>query len=89
MAKKRTTAAPAKAAPAAPAKLGQRDKKTLGDLRNLADGVVEAAERKREPFLEIPTRALSNVRYNKTKRFIEMGGNNTGRNCLNFAKAMA
>lgn len=87
MAKKRTTATPAKPTPAA--KLGPRDKKTLGDLRNLADGVVEAAQRKREPFLEIPTRALSNVRYNKSKRFIEMGSNKNRRQLFNVAQAKA
>jgi DNA topoisomerase VI subunit A len=89
MAKKRTTAASAKPAPAAAAKLGQRDKKTLADLRSLADGVVDAAERKREPFLEIPTRALSNVRYNKSKRFIEMGSNKNRRQLFNVAQAKA
>jgi DNA topoisomerase VI subunit A len=89
MAKKRTTAASAKPAPAAAAKLGQRDKKTLADLRSLADGVVDAAERNREPFLEIPTRALSNVRYNKSKRFIEMGSNKNRRQLFNVAQAKA
>lgn len=69
--------------------IGTRDKKTLTDLRNLADGVVAAAEKKREPHLDIPTRALSNVRYNKTKRYIEMGGNKNRRQLFNVSQAKA
>jgi DNA topoisomerase-6 subunit A len=86
MAKKRTTTDNGKPANAA---VSKRDKKTLGDLKNLADGVVVAAEKKREPFLEIPARALSNVRYNKTKRFIEMGGNKNRRQLFNVSQAKA
>lgn len=86
MAKKRTTNDSGKPANGA---FSKRDKKTLGDLKSLADGVVTAAERKREPFLEIPARALSNVRYNKTKRFIEMGGNKNRRQLFNVSQAKA
>lgn len=85
MAKKRTTDndKPANAA------VSKRDKKTLGDLRNLADGVVAAAERKKEPHVDIPARALSNVRYNKTKRFLEMGSNKNRRQLFNVSQAKA
>lgn len=86
MAKKRTTTDSGKQANAAVTK---RDKKTLGDLKNLADGVVVAADKKREPFLEIPARSLSNVRYNKTKRYIEMGGNKNRRQLFNVSQAKA
>ena len=50
--------------------LGIRAAKTLKRLVELADEVVAAAGRGRDPHLEIPARALSNVRYNKAKRFI-------------------
>ncbi|HVX10453.1 MAG TPA: DNA topoisomerase IV subunit A [Pirellulales bacterium] len=86
MAKKRTATDSNRSANAA---VGKRDKKTLGDLKNLADGVVVAADKKREPFLEIPARALSNVRYNKTKRYIEMGGNKNRRQLFNVSQAKA
>lgn len=86
MAKKRTTTDNGKPANAA---VSKRDKKTLGDLKNLADGVVVAAEKKREPYLEIPARSLSNVRYNKTKRYIEMGGNKNKRQLFNVSQAKA
>jgi DNA topoisomerase VI subunit A len=86
MSKKRTKPDHAKPANAA---VSKRDKKTLGDLRGLADGVVTAADRNREPFIEVPARALSNVRYNKTKRYIEMGGNKNRRQLFNVSQAKA
>ena len=76
-----------KAATAAKASLSARDKKTLNDLKGLADGVVVAAERKKEPHLDIPARALSNVKYNKAKRFIEMGANKNRRQLFNVSQA--
>ena len=38
--------------------LNERDKKTMGQLRGLADDVTDTAKRKREPHLDIPARAL-------------------------------
>src|SRR5882762_8479864 len=67
--------------------LTARDKKTLKDLIGLADRIVDDAEKKRDPYLDIPTRALSNVRYNKTKRRIEMGGNKNRRQLFNLSQA--
>ena len=37
--------------------------------------------------MDIPARSLSNVRYNKTKRFIEMGGNTNRRQLFNLSQA--
>ena len=53
----------------------------------LADAVVAAADRGRDPHLDIPARSLSNVRYNKAKRFIEMGGNTNRRQLFNLSQA--
>ncbi len=39
-------------------KLTPRDKKTLGTLVGLADDVVTAAEKRRDPYLDIPARTL-------------------------------
>ncbi|HJT31245.1 MAG TPA: DNA topoisomerase IV subunit A [Pirellulales bacterium] len=87
MAKKRT---PAKSsADADTRKVGARDKQTLESIRTLADGVVATAERSREPYVDIPARALSNVRFNKSKRFIEMGGNTNRRQLFNLSQAKA
>ena len=41
----------------------------------------------RDPQLDIPTRSLANVRYNKTKRFIEMGSNTNRRQLFNLSQA--
>jgi len=69
------------------AKLNARDKRTLGQLIDLADGVAAAAGRRRDPHLDIPARTLSNVRYNKRKKFIEMGRNTNRRQLFNLAQA--
>ncbi len=88
MAKKsaRTTASTTTAA-AAKRRLNERDTKTLGDLQGLAGSVVEAARKKREPHIDVPTRSLSNVKYNKSKRFIEMGSNTNRRQLFNLSQA--
>jgi DNA topoisomerase VI subunit A len=69
------------------AKLTPRDKKTLGTLKELADQVVVAAEKRRDPYLDIPTRSLSNVKYNKSKRFLEMGSAKNRRLLFNLSQA--
>ncbi len=68
-------------------KLPARDRKTLDLITGLADGVTKTAQASREPHLDIPTRALSNVRYNRTKRIIEMGKNTTRRQLFNLSQA--
>jgi DNA topoisomerase-6 subunit A len=68
-------------------KLTKQDRKTLQQLTNLADGVVEAAGSRRDPYLDIPARTLSNVRYNKSKGFIEMGSAKNRRYLFNLAQA--
>ncbi len=88
MAKKTRKAAPRqpqdkKEAP----KLTAQDQKTLSSLRGLADGVVQAASRRRTPHLDIPSRSLSNVRYNKNKKFIEMGRGTNRRELFNLSQA--
>jgi DNA topoisomerase-6 subunit A len=67
--------------------MNPRDRKTMGQLTELADGVVRAAATGRDPALDIPARTLSNVRYNKTKRFIEMGSAVNKRQLFNLSQA--
>src|SRR5436190_21209829 len=64
-----------------------KDKKTLGSIRGLADGVVKSAESGRAPHVEIPSRSLSNVRFNQSKRIIEMGSGTNRRELFNLAQA--
>ena len=69
------------------AALTSQDKRTLSQLCRLADGVVSAATRSRDPFIDIPTRSLSNVRYSPRKRIIEMGSNTNRRQLFNLSQA--
>lgn len=70
-----------------PVALTKQDIKTLNSLRELADEVVRSAERGRTPSIDIPSRSLSNVRYNKSKRFIEMGSGTNRRELFNLSQA--
>jgi DNA topoisomerase-6 subunit A len=65
----------------------QQDRKTLGQLTGLADGVVAAARARRDPYIDIPSRTLSNVRYSPRKRIIEMGTNKNRRQLFNLHQA--
>jgi len=53
-------------------------------LIGLADLVVESAQRKKDPSIEIPVRALSNVSFNEKKRIIEMGKSKQARTFFNL-----
>ncbi len=64
-----------------------RDQKTLTEIVGLAKEVVVAAEKRRDPHLDIPARSLSNVKYNKQKRFIEMGSAKNRRHLFNLSQA--
>lgn len=67
--------------------LTPKDRKTLGALRELADGVVQSAERGRAPHLDIPSRSLSNVRFNESRKIIEMGSGTNRRELFNLSQA--
>ena len=70
-------------------KLNLRDSRTLKRINDLADNVVSAAQRGRDPSVDIPARTLSNTRYNKSKRILEMGSNTNCRQLFNLAQAKA
>jgi len=63
------------------------DDKTMRDLVGLADGVVQAAQRKRDPHVDVPSRTLSNVNYNRRKRIIELGKSTNRRHLFNLHQA--
>src|SRR3990170_4214985 len=71
------------------AKLTPRDKKTMGSIVGLADGVVVAAEKRRDPHVDIPSRTLSNVRYSPRKRIIELGNATNRRQLFDLSQAKA
>jgi DNA topoisomerase-6 subunit A len=76
-------------AKAAAAKLSPRDKKTMTSIVGLADNVVVAAEKRRDPHVDIPSRTLANVHYSPRKRIIEMGNATNRRQLFDLAQAKA
>jgi DNA topoisomerase-6 subunit A len=69
--------------------ISAKDKKTLGSLKVVADDVAKCAETGRAPHLDVPSRSLSNVRFNKSKRFLEMGSGTNRRELFNLSQAKA
>ncbi|MEO2046417.1 MAG: DNA topoisomerase IV subunit A [Pirellulales bacterium] len=70
-------------------KLSPRDKKTLSRLEGLADRVVNAANSRRDPYVDIPSRTLSNVHYSPRKRILEMGKRTNRRQLFDLSQAKA
>ncbi len=66
-----------------------RDIETMGKLQRLATAVAEVAKKRRDPYLEVPSRSLSNSNYNRRKRLIEMGGKTNRRELFNLNQARA
>jgi DNA topoisomerase VI subunit A len=83
--RKKVAAAPVEKKPRGP--MSARDKRTMQNLSNLAESVIAAADKKRDPHMDIPTRSLSNVRFNASKRFIEMGNKKNRRHLFNLSQA--
>ena len=82
MAKKKTTAGTAAVASA-------KDKKTMDSLRGVAEDVARCAAGGRAPSLDIPSRSLSNVKFNKAQGFLEMKGGTNTRELFNLSQAKA
>src|SRR5262252_1510285 len=56
-------------------------------LAGIADVVITAAQRRRDPTFAIPVRALSNVTFNERRGLIEMGKRKQARSFFNVAMA--
>ena len=89
MAKKTAKKAAPKTATKKRVKLTPRDKKTMAALVGLADDVVTAATKRRDPFVDIPSRTLSNVRYSPRKKILEMGSGKNRRQLFDLSQAKA
>ncbi len=76
---------------ARPAKAKRSKGKTNGaaavKLESLAKAVVQMARRRKDPAVEIPIRALSNVAFNEKTRHVELGGNKQSRSLFNYGQA--
>ena len=76
-----TTAGPGKSNSA------RNDKQTLKRIKELGAGVVQRSVALEDPFVDVPTRSISNVSYNKTRRMLEMGSAKQRRNLFNLGQA--
>lgn len=70
-----------------PVKLSAKDKETLSRIVDLADEVTKLTVRQKDPHVNIPMRALSNVRFNERKKIIEMGKKTSQRQLFNLSQA--
>ncbi|MCG8405073.1 MAG: DNA topoisomerase IV subunit A [Phycisphaerales bacterium] len=60
---------------------------TAGKIVGLAESVGTTASKKKDPAIKIPLRTLSNAKYSKSKRIIEMGNKTATRNFFDLNKA--
>ena len=65
----------------------KRDAQTKQKIEELAEDVVSKALKQREPNFEIPTRSISNMKYNRKKRILEMGSNTQTRSLFNLGQS--
>lgn len=63
------------------------DAATQTRIEQLARSVVDMAARRKDPAIDIPLRALSNVAFNERTRHVEMGGNKQSRSLFNYGQA--
>ncbi len=68
-------------------KLTPRDKETIEKLVDMTGDIVKLAQRKKDPAVDIPVRALSNVSFNERKKIIEMGRRTSQRQLFNLSQA--
>ena len=65
----------------------KRNENTGKKLEGLADTVVKYARAKDDPGFDIPTRALSNAKFDEKSGIIRMGGAATRRSFFNLSQA--
>ena len=65
----------------------RNDKQTLKRIKELGTEVVKSSVALQDPFVDVPTRSISNVSYNKTRRMLEMGSAKQRRNLFNLGQA--
>ncbi len=77
----------AKSAKTAQITLSDRDQAAIEKLADVASLVASQAQQKKDPTVEIPVRALSNVSFNERKKIIEMGKRTSQRQLFNLTQA--
>jgi len=64
-----------------------RNRETAQKLKEMADTVVAFAKKRQDPGFDIPTRALSNAKFDEKKQIITMGDASQRRNFFNLGQA--
>ncbi len=67
--------------------LNKQDKGTVTKIEDMANRISRMVASKREPVVDIPARSLSNVRFNASKRILEMGKRTNQRQLFNLSQA--
>ena len=69
-------------------KMSADSRKTFKRIYDIAGGVFNAIQNQAKPELSFPIRALSNVKFNRSKAIIEMGDSKQSREFfdMNMAK---
>ena len=62
-------------------------KKTIGKIEDLGKRVVKSSLAQKDPYVDVPTRSISNTQFNKRRRILEMGDNSQQRNLFNLGQA--
>ena len=65
----------------------KRDRETIAKIDAMGNAIVKTSLARKDPFVDIPMRTVSNMRFNKRKRILEMGGNKQRRNLFNLGQA--
>ena len=65
----------------------KRDAETIKKIEKLANNVVKSSLAQKEPNFSIPTRSVSNMKYNKKKRILEMGDARQTRSLFNLGQS--
>ncbi|MAH67299.1 MAG: DNA topoisomerase VI [Phycisphaerae bacterium] len=63
------------------------DARTVDRIESLGESVVKQSLKLADPFVDVPTRSISNVRFNKLKRLLEMGDAKQRRTLFNLGQA--
>lgn len=62
----------------------KQDRETIGKIRSMGEAVVKDSLALKEPVVDIPLRTVTNTKYNKKRRILEMGSNKQHRELFNF-----
>ena len=65
----------------------KRDAITKKKIEDLTATIVKKSLGQKEPTFEIPTRSVTNMKYNKKKRILEMGSNTQTRSLFNLGQS--